>query len=119
MRPGLRRLAVLSCAVLLAAPPGGALAQSAGDDQYADPFGEVDKDKGGSGNSGSGQGGSQGSTGSGATPPTQQTQSQTQSQTGGPAPASPGLPRTGMPAALLAIFGAMLLGGGSILRRRA
>ena len=109
-------LAATCCAAVLAAAPGTALAQSAGDDQYADPFGEVDKKKSGSGNSSGGQGGTQGAGSSGSSAPTTTQEQGTQTQTSGSQ--SPGLPRTGLPAGLLAADGSVLLGAGALLRRR-
>ena len=112
--------AVLATALLLAAP-STALAQSAGDQQYADPLSDTpsQNDSGGDQNSGS-QGnpdsGSQGSTGSGTAGSTQ----------GQAAPAAPqgaaaqnsgqALPRTGSDSALLLAAGAVLLGSGMLVR---
>ena len=39
----MRRLVTLLAALFLLALPPAALAQSAGDEQYADPFGEVEE----------------------------------------------------------------------------
>ena len=114
--------ALLATTVLLTAP-SAALAQSAGDQQYADPLADTpsQNDSGGGGNSGSqgnsGSGsGSQGSTGSGTSGTTQ----------GQAAPADPAaeattaqnsaLPRTGSDSALLLAAGAVLLGSGMLLR---
>jgi len=116
-----RRLAVLTVAFLLAGP-ASALAQSAGDDQYDDPFG-------------GGGGGQQ--------EEPAQTPEPTPAPAGEPAPApvpaataepaaEPGapasgetsaagdgeLPRTGAPVELVAAIGALMLGGGLVLRRR-
>jgi hypothetical protein len=120
--PSLRRpVAVLSAAFVLATP-AGALAQSAGDDQYQDPFG-------GSGG-GSGGGGSAQPAPTPATPaapsgtaapstpaPTAPTASASQAPAAQPAGQ---LPYTGSPveAGLLAGVGAVLLAGGVGLRVR-
>jgi LPXTG-motif cell wall-anchored protein len=101
-------VALAACAVALAAP-AAALAQSAGDKQYADPFGKVQK----KGSSGQGSSGSQGQSAPVQTQPqAQAAQTQTQTTT------SSELPRTGSPVGLLAATGAALLAGGSLLRRR-
>ena len=116
MRRRTGTLAAICCAVLVAAAPGTALAQSAGDDQYADPFGEVNKEKSGSGSpntgSGSGSGQAAGTPGPGTQPAGEQQGTQTQTS------ASPGLPRSGLPAGLLAGAGSALLAAGTLLRRR-
>ena len=102
----MRRTAPLLLAVLALALPSAALAQSAGDDQYADPFGQV--------NDGSGQ--------SGGDQPTQSAPAPAQDTTSA-APAdqaaAPALPRTGpgLPAWYIAINGAVLLLAGTALRR--
>ena len=101
-----RALSLLLAAFVLALPPA-ALAQSAGDEQYADPFGQT-------------QSGSQGE-------PAQTTQPvPTQAQTdelGSSEPViqqtdAPTLPATGLPVGLLAGTGALLLLAGTTLRRR-
>jgi hypothetical protein len=118
--PQRRRLTVLAAVVALvaAAPaPVPALAQSAGDEQYEDPF--AGQDPGGSDDN---------------------TQQQEQQQTPAPAPAEPAqatpdsstpstpaatpasqqpeLPRTGLDAVPILAIGAVLLGGGVALRVR-
>lgn len=107
----MRRTVPLLLAVLALALPSAALAQSAGDEQYADPFGEVEQPNG-----------------------DQQAQTPDESA---PAPAAPAqtapaeepvaaqdtaapiLPRTGpgLPAWYIAINGAVLLLAGTALRR--
>ena len=105
----MRRLVTLLAALFLLALPPAALAQSAGDEQYADPFGEVEE-------------------------PSEP--SQTPEAEPAPAPAEPTeptasgeeavvsqetaqtLPATGLPAGLMAGAGALLLAGGTGLRRR-
>ena len=86
--------------------PAAAIAQSAGDEQYADPFGKVEKKKKSSSGSQSSQGG-QRSTQSAPTAQGPQTTA-SPSQT---------LPRTGLPAGLVAAAGVSLFGGGAFLRR--
>ena len=107
-------LAALLAAALACAAPAAALAQNAGDEQYADPFGKTQAKKKSSGNQGS-----QGSAGQGAAGSSQPTtQSAPTTQASQPT-ASPSqtLPRTGLPAGLLAAAGTALLGGGAFLRR--
>ena len=110
---------------LALAVPGSAFAQSAGDEQYVDPFQDPQgQDQGGGGNSGAQGGGSQGDTEtvqpaepevvpetapvapSETTAPSESTAAQT-------------LPVTGLPALGVALAGAFLLASGMILRRRA
>ena len=106
-----RRLAVLVAAVLLAAP-AAAFGQSAGDDQYEDPF--------------AGENQSQPQSGGGAQEPTP-TPAPAEPAPAAPAPAAepaaavaqqPELPRTGLDAAPILAIGAVLLGGGVALRVR-
>jgi len=111
-----RRLAALAAAALLAAP-GTALAQSAGDEQYQDPF------------AGEEQGESQEPAPT-ATPapqepaPAPETAPAPAPETApapapAPAPGQPAeLPRTGLDAAPVLAIGAVLLGGGVALRLR-
>jgi LPXTG-motif cell wall-anchored protein len=108
-RPRTHVAAALAACTLALAAPAAALAQSAGDEQYADPFGKVQK-KGGS---------SQGSSGGQTQSAPAQTQPQAQAaQTQTQTTSSSELPRTGSPAGLLAATGAALMAGGSLLRRR-
>ena len=103
-------LAALAAGAIALAAPAAALAQSAGDEQYADPFGKVEKKS----NSNQGSSGTQSQTGQStqSQPQAQAAQTQTQSTS------SSELPRTGAPAGLLAATGAALLGSGGLLRRR-
>jgi len=113
---------VLAAAALLAAP-APALAQSAGDEQYEDPFGGEQQQE---------------QTGGNQEP--ESTPAPTPAPTAEPAPATPApsgtepapapapttatavpqaeLPRTGFDAALLVAAGAVLLAGGLVLRLR-
>jgi hypothetical protein len=106
-----RLLTVLAALCLLALPPA-ALAQSAGDEQYADPFGQVEE-------------------------PSKSQEQPAQTPTAAPAPApaqsgaalgesqaevaqqtsAPTLPATGFPAVLAAAAGGLLLASGATLRR--
>jgi hypothetical protein len=121
--------------------PAASLGQSAGDEQYIDPF-QDQEDQGGSGGGGGGQdtgGGGQG-TGGGQTDSGTGTSGET-GETGGTIETTPPgsteeggslggsasgsstsgsnvLPRTGLPVALIALLGAVLLAGGTALRRR-
>lgn len=105
----MRRALSLLLAAFLLAVPSAAFAQSAGDEQYADPFGQTDQPSG---------------------------SQETPAQTPAPAPAQGGdtgaatatqvvqqtdgsaLPATGLPVGLLAGTGALLLMAGTTLRRR-
>jgi hypothetical protein len=124
--------------VLAMAVPGSALAQSAGDEQYIDPFqeppadseggqggGSQDASPGGSAGGGGGaEGGSGGSSGTGAPAPTVE---ETAPPATEPAPgataspetgSSPVLPSTGLPFAPVAALGLLLVVAGVALRRR-
>ena len=106
----------LAAAALIAAVPATGLAQDAGSNQYQDPLaGEPGTGNGGGGGSGGGGGGG----GGGNTPSdTQNVQSQSGSENDAAAtPARDQLPATGSDSWLLALAGAMLLGGGLGLRR--
>jgi hypothetical protein len=122
-----RCIAALVTFVALAAP-GAALAQSAGDDQYQDPFGGSGGSSGGSGGSG-GSGSSSGGSSTPSTPaapaaPTTTTSSSSSAPaTTAQAPTVTSrsqLPYTGSPVAagLLAAAGGVLLAGGLTLRVR-
>jgi hypothetical protein len=109
----MRRLVTLLVAASMLALPSAALAQSAGDEQYADPFGQV-KD-GGGGNGQQNQAPAQSA-------PAPAAPAQTATPTADQAVASqdtaaPTLPRTGLPAWYLALYGAVLLLAGTALRR--
>ncbi len=105
----MRRLLALFLALSMLALPSAAAAQSAGDEQYADPFGQTEQPNG-----------SQDQPApepqpapTPATPaaPAEQAVASQQAQ-------APTLPATGMPAHLLASTGALLLASGALLRRR-
>jgi LPXTG-motif cell wall-anchored protein len=106
----MRRLVAVFLAVSMLALPSAAAAQSAGDEQYADPFGQTEQPNG-----------SQDQPAPEpqpapvpATPAAPAEQAVASQQT-----AAPTLPATGMPAHLLASMGALLLASGALLRRRA
>jgi LPXTG-motif cell wall-anchored protein len=108
-----RRFAAPIAALILALTPTAALAQSAGDDQYTDPFGESDPSQA-SGGSGGGSGGSD------ATPGTSSGSAAQGSGSAAPSASAAGgeLPRTGLDAGVVAAIGAGLVGMGLVLRRR-
>jgi hypothetical protein len=103
-----RPVAVLLAAAMLLVP-SAAMAQSAGDEQYADPFGEVEEPSG-----------SQEEPAAPAEP------APVPAEAGVPAEEevatqqadAPTLPATGLPAGLVAGAGALLFAGGGALRRR-
>jgi LPXTG-motif cell wall-anchored protein len=119
-----RRFAAPIAALILALTPTAALAQSAGDDQYSDPFGDEQSQSSG----GSGGSGSSGSAGAGSAPSASSgsaaqaapsTAAPAATAASGTAAAEGGqLPRTGLDAGLVAAIGAGLLGIGFVLRRR-
>ncbi|MBA3261571.1 MAG: hypothetical protein H0T69_03675 [Thermoleophilaceae bacterium] len=120
-------LLMLALTVPVAAAPSTAFAQSAGDDQYVDPFQDDETGNGDQGNTGGDQGnsgGDQGNSGSGDdTTTSDQTASQDSGDTAGvntseeAASSDATLPRTGFPLGELALVGVILLGGGFALRR--
>jgi hypothetical protein len=106
-----RPIAALLAACLLAAPTT-ALAQSAGDEQYADPFGQVkdpSQDNGGS------NGSPAPNTDTTVSTPTGAADGTTADSGSGAAT----LPHTGFPAALSAVLGALLLVMGASVWQRA
>lgn len=125
-----KKALALLLALALAAP-ATAFGQSAGDEQYSDPFQETEEPAGGGQQGDSGQGGGgqeQGEAlggGDGSAESTAPGGEVVEPDTGQPAVAqelpaasgAPTLPVTGLPAALLAIMGGGLLLGGIALRR--
>ncbi len=103
-----RRVALLLVAFLLAVP-SGALAQSAGDEQYSDPFAQTDDPAGAQGEA----------TPAPETEVAPAAPTGTEEAVASQQDDSPTLPTTGGPVALLAGGGALLLAGGAALRRRA
>jgi hypothetical protein len=105
----MRRLVILLTAVSLLALPSASLAQSAGDEQYSDPFSQAEQPNGSQG---------EGTQSSEPTAPAQTTQTSQAAETAqDPAP-GPTLPATGLPIGLLAGTGLLLLAGGTTLRRQ-
>ena len=116
--------AVLTVA-FAAAVPSSASAQNAGDEQYADPFGEVpDEQPAGGQDGGGGGGGGQGDTGGGGDAPasapspgeTADPPASTVPAQSDVAVAGEELPRTGPRAELIAAAGLALLGFGALLQ---
>jgi LPXTG-motif cell wall-anchored protein len=107
-----RRLATLIAALALVVP-SAAFAQSAGDEQYQDPFGGDEQSQSDEPDTPAASGGTAQATptATAAPAPTVATASQA-------SPAAEQLPRTGDDAGLLALGGAVLLAGGVALRRR-
>jgi LPXTG-motif cell wall-anchored protein len=106
----MRRLVAVFLAVSMLALPSAAAAQSAGDEQYADPFGQTEQP-----NESQDQPAPEPQPAPApATPVAPAEQAVASQQT-----AAPTLPATGMPAHLLASVGALLLASGALLRRRA
>lgn len=133
LRPMTRaRAAVLVFAALLLAPPAAALGQSAGDDQYQDPFGGTQTSGSSSPSKGRGSGGSGGGLtqtpdlggpagGGAAGTGTAGTGTAGAAPVTGDVHATPAagqLPVTGVDAPLLALSGLALLLGGVGLRLR-
>ena len=105
----MRRLVTVILAASMLVLPSAALAQSAGDEQYADPFGQTED-----------QGGSDDQQAQAPEPePAQSDDALGQSEPEIAPAAAPTLPATGLPAVLLAGSGALLLAGGTTLRRLA
>jgi LPXTG-motif cell wall-anchored protein len=108
-----RRFAALTVALALVTPVT-AFAQSAGDEQYQDPFGDEQSQSGDEqSSSGSESQSAQATPTATAAPSTAPAATTAQAQPGGQQ-----LPRTGEDAALLALSGTLLLAGGVVLRRR-
>jgi hypothetical protein len=115
----MRRAVCLLLAAFMLAVPSAAFAQSAGDEQYADPFGQTGQSDGSGQSGGSQEAPAQTQTPAPAPAPAQsdETASATQTQVVQQTDA-PTLPATGFPAGLLAGTGALLLAAGTTLRRR-
>jgi LPXTG-motif cell wall-anchored protein len=109
-------LLTLALAALVAALPAAALAQDAGNNQYQDPL--AGEPGSGSNNGNGNSGGNGGGGGNANTSPSAGTQGAQSTDDGTTAAQSRDqLPATGADAWLLALAGAMLLGGGLGLRR--
>ena len=113
--------AILLCAafasIFAVALPTAALAQGAGDDQYADPFGDmpVDNETDTRGDEGSGSAPSDTSETAPDTSGTTVVAEDTSSETEVAATPAEELPSTGLPAGLLALTGLALLAGGTLI----
>jgi hypothetical protein len=105
----MRRIVALLLALSLLALPSAAMAQSAGDEQYSDPFGQTDEPNG-SQDDPAPEPDAAPAPATPAAPAEQAVASQDA--------AAPTLPATGLPAFLLASAGGMLLASGAALRRR-
>jgi len=114
-------LVVIAAALVVAALPSAALAQGAGDDQYADPFGDMPVDDGGGGNTRDTGGDPSAEAPSEEAPaPVESTPAQVEievADTPGTDTAQAGeeLPRTGLPAGMLALTGLGLLALGTLI----
>jgi hypothetical protein len=122
MRTTTRLLApvlILVLAIAVVAVPTTAFAQSAGDEQYVDPFQDPNEPGRDGGNSQGGGGGGGGNNGSAddqvaqAPADTGDTAGSTAAETGDQG----SLPSTGLAVGGVALAGALLLGGGMTLRR--
>jgi LPXTG-motif cell wall-anchored protein len=102
------RLVALLVALMLLVVPALALADSAGDNQYSDPFG---------GSTAPAQTAPQPTTAPAAPAPAQ-TSAPASSSSPSTHPATSQLPRTGLDLRVVASAGLLLLGGGLLLRRR-
>jgi hypothetical protein len=131
-------LTFLLVAGLAVVVPAVSLAQSAGDEQYVDPFQNQDEQggggggQGGSGEAGGGSEGTQTDSGTGSTgepegtpeapapAPTDEGGGFGATASGSPATGSQDvLPRTGLPVAVAALLGTVFLAAGVALRRSA
>ena len=118
-----RSLAAGLAGVALAAgglAPSVAVAQSAGDEQYADPLAQQEEPSNPAPNSGSQGNSGSGNSGSGTAPsaqqaPTTATQQDANADAAQTAPSGTQLPRTGLDVAPIAIAGAALFSGGLLL----
>jgi hypothetical protein len=106
----MRCIVALLLAVSLLALPAAAMAQSAGDEQYSDPFGQTDQPNGSQDEPAPDADAAPAAPATPAAPAEQAVTSQEA--------AAPTLPATGLPAFLLASAGGMLLASGAALRRR-
>jgi hypothetical protein len=109
----MRRLVTLLIAASMLAIPSAALAQSAGDEQYADPFGQVEEPQGQQGQAPD-QSAQAPAAPAQTTPTTGADQSVASQET-----AAPTLPRTGLDSVFVVVLGATLLLAGTTIRRLA
>jgi hypothetical protein len=108
----MRRALSLLLAALMLAVPSAAFAQSAGDEQYADPFDQPQQPSGSQEEPAQTQAPAPAPAQGGDTGAAAETQVAQQA-------AAPTLPATGLPVGLLAGTGALLVAAGTTLRRRA
>jgi hypothetical protein len=112
-----QRLLVATVALALLVLPAGALAQSAGDDQYTDPFAPAEEPQGGGG---SDPEPTEAPTPAPAPAPPEEPAVEGAQESQAPAvEPAPTLPRSGFPAGAAAGTGALLVAAGAALRRRA
>jgi hypothetical protein len=114
----MRRLVTFLLAASMLVLPSAALAQSAGDEQYADPFGQVEEPNGSQEEPAQAPEATPEAAPAPAPAPAEPTASGEEAVVSQQAD-SPTLPVTGLPAGLLAGTGALLLAAGTTLRRRA
>jgi hypothetical protein len=109
----MKRLLAVLLALCMLAVPSAALAQSAGDEQYADPFGEVEEPSGSEGEEAPAPEPVPAPEPAPVDPAlaSEETVASQQSD-------APTLPATGAPALLLGGGGALLIAAGAALRRR-
>ena len=112
----MRRLVTVLIAASMLVLPSAALAQSAGDEQYADPFGQVEDPSAGQDQQGQApdQGAPAPAAQAQAVPTSGKDQSVASQET-----AAPTLPRTGLNTVFFAVMGATLLLAGTTIRRLA
>jgi len=107
-----RSLIATACAILALSVPAAALADSAGDNQYQDPFSNVPSQKKQNSSTGTTtQPSTPAPAPSGSTSPSSSTDPIAHAADGG------SLPRTGFPLLPVAAIGAALVGAGLVLRR--
>ena len=116
-KPVLCLLALLVLAVPVAAVPATALAQSAGDEQYVDPFQGQDDGGGGGGGDNASQTGDSDDTGSTPAETAPSATADTSAQDPGSESGDGTLPRTGIALLPVALLGMFLLSSGAALRR--
>ena|SRR5688572_15335360 len=107
----MRRLVAVFLALCMLALPAVATAQSAGDEQYADPFGQTEQPDGSQNEPAPEAEPAPAPAPAEPAPPEEQAVAAQQAD-------APTLPATGLPAHVLASAGALLFASGAALRRR-